>query len=655
MALIQWSEQLSVHIVECDEDHQQLISILNNLWEASEERRGHEVIDRILGELIDYTRTHFAREEELLERWNYPGTVKHKEAHRKLIAMAGELQAKFRDQQSESVADEIFEFLRDWLVRHILGDDALYANFFRSLGVDSVSATHGAARATGLPMAAMLALVGVGIGATATIQLLTSGTTQTIAFISLLAILGGGLGLLWAKLARPLAQLVDQLKALSISDTSVPLPSASGALREPGEALFFIKALKGSMEDLARKNEESERILRTTEREMRLTFLGMSEQLESEINAAVTDVSQRSLALCDVADGMRTQAANVGEQNRAVSAAAGDATENVTYVADAAASMLATMERMRGDAEHSRAIALSATEEAQRSSEIMASLSEASHRIDAVVGMINAIAAQTNMLALNATIEAARAGEAGKGFAVVAGEVKHLANQTTQATEEIAGQIAGIQQAVSQAVAAISSVGGVIGQVSEISTAIAALTAEQQGGAAAIAKQAQLAAKSTCTVSTTITTISQSATEAEQMSALVHNTVTSVAEQLQGMRDHLIGTLRGSVVGNRREHARVELEAGALMQANGSRLEGRIKDLSIGGALLEVEPCTFERGQKLSFDVQDVTGIEAEVVRLSSKGVHIRLNATCPQRARLNAIITSARAQEELPDDVDLW
>ncbi len=55
-----------------------------------------------------------------------------------------------------------------------------------------------------------------------------------------------------------------------------------------------------------------------------------------------------------------------------------------------------------------------------------------------VAGQIAAIAGQTNLLALNATIEAARAGEAGRGFAVVAGEVKVLAAQTRQATQEIA-------------------------------------------------------------------------------------------------------------------------------------------------------------------------------------------------------------------------
>src|SRR3546814_13212698 len=79
---------------------------------------------------------------------------------------------------------------------------------------------------------------------------------------------------------------------------------------------------------------------------------------------------------------------------------------------------------------------------------------------------------ETNLLALNATIEAARAGEAGKGFAVVASEVKGLATQTAKATEDIASQIKGIQNATRDAVTATKDITATIAEIATIGPAI---------------------------------------------------------------------------------------------------------------------------------------------------------------------------------------
>ena len=127
----------------------------------------------------------------------------------------------------------------------------------------------------------------------------------------------------------------------------------------------------------------------------------------------------------------------------------------------------------------------------------MRSLADAALKIGEVVKLINDIAGQTNLLALNATIEAARAGEAGKGFAVVASEVKSLATQTAKATEDIGTQIAGIQNATQEAVAAIKGIGGTIASISEIATAIAAAVEEQGAATQEIARNVQQAAKGT--------------------------------------------------------------------------------------------------------------------------------------------------------------
>jgi len=126
--------------------------------------------------------------------------------------------------------------------------------------------------------------------------------------------------------------------------------------------------------------------------------------------------------------------------------------------AHTAAGLIRAIEDARGEVENASTIANRAVDEAGEAVQTSEMLSQHAESIESILSLIREIAGQTNLLALNATIEAARAGDAGRGFAVVAQEVKTLANQTANATDEIATKISAIQSATDATVMSNASI-----------------------------------------------------------------------------------------------------------------------------------------------------------------------------------------------------
>jgi methyl-accepting chemotaxis protein len=188
-------------------------------------------------------------------------------------------------------------------------------------------------------------------------------------------------------------------------------------------------------------------------------------------NAQIGDTARETASFTS---SLRQQAAHTSQmangmlsKSSEVAAASEQSAVAMREAAQTASGLIRAIEDARSEVETATMIAKRATDEASAGVIATDTLSEQSQSIDTILGLIREIAGQTNLLALNATIEAARAGDAGRGFAVVAQEVKSLANQTAQATDEIAQKISAIQNATIASVKSNAAIQITVGEVRE--------------------------------------------------------------------------------------------------------------------------------------------------------------------------------------------
>jgi methyl-accepting chemotaxis protein len=221
---------------------------------------------------------------------------------------------------------------------------------------------------------------------------------------------------------------------------------------------------------------------------------------------------------------------------------------NMIAVTEATEGLTGAIGEIRTQVEQANTITTTALTTANEARDRVNSLEGASSRIAEVVHLINDIAEQTNLLALNATIEAARAGEAGKGFAVVASEVKNLANQTANATQEIEEQVQAMQQATNETVTAVNSIGKTIDQVSEISSMIAAAVVEQEASTGEIGRSVQNASEGTSNLGQSIGQVQQMADRTKGAASVVGKSSDSLTEQTSFLEESVyrfLGRMRG--------------------------------------------------------------------------------------------------------------
>jgi hemerythrin len=129
-----WNPTLSVKVKQFDDQHIKLVTMVNELHDAMKAGKGTEALGKILNGLISYTSTHFSDEERLMTQHAYPEAAAHKAEHAKLVKQVLELQTNFKAGKAILTLD-VMMFLKDWLVKHIQGDDKKYGAYLNTKGV----------------------------------------------------------------------------------------------------------------------------------------------------------------------------------------------------------------------------------------------------------------------------------------------------------------------------------------------------------------------------------------------------------------------------------------------------------------------------------------------------------------------------------------
>lgn len=132
---IEWSDDFATTVHCVDEQHKKLVFMVNDLHKAMTAGKGNEALADVLTGLKEYVIQHFGDEEKWQQQAGYPGFLHHKKIHTQFVAKLVDLESNFKEGRV-GISMELMDFLKDWLLQHIMGTDQKYVPYLKAKGID---------------------------------------------------------------------------------------------------------------------------------------------------------------------------------------------------------------------------------------------------------------------------------------------------------------------------------------------------------------------------------------------------------------------------------------------------------------------------------------------------------------------------------------
>ena len=405
-----------------------------------------------------------------------------------------------------------------------------------------------------------------------------------VAALGTILVVATSLAIVMLGVTRPLRTLTRSMTRLAQGDHGVDIPGTARR-DEIGAMSRAVRVFKdNAIEKLrlaeARATEQAAKKHRQDEVEQLIGFFGRSVSgVFQSLSGSFGEMSATSSSLDQSAESTGQQAVLVmGEMEQ---------TSHTIHAAAAAAQELAAaigeIGRQAGSSAHGTTEIMRQAEDAVGKVD---GLRVVAAQIGTIVELISSIASRTNLLALNATIEAARAGEAGRGFAVVAEEVKALANQTAQATQDIARQIATLQGATRDSAEAIRGISLTVRTMNDIAVAIAAAVEQQGAATQEIARSIDQVTASTSSVARSMDQVQDAVRKTSADASAVQRTSTTLSGEARTLSvevQDFLGALQE--LGDAHQLRTLDVDLPAVATIAGISVAGNVRRLSPGMAL----------------------------------------------------------------------